>query len=660
MPIQRQNGHEKNKFTQRTLGRRKTYGANATCCLWNDDIAIIHDTVLFVKCFYKVFSFFELHFFGKCDKMCLIRRKMGMNMKTSGKIRRFLPYYKKYLPIVVLDLLCASLTTVCELVLPMIARQVTDVAAVNLAGLTASFILRCGVFYLILRIVDMAAYYYMATVGHVMGTRIETDLRHDLFAHLQKLSFSYYDNAKVGTLMSRITNDLFDVTEFAHHCPEELFIAAIKITATFIILSSIHLYLTLIVFAVLPPMVLTLSYFNRKMRQGFRDSRKKVAELNSQVEDSLLGIRVVKSFAGEELEQRKFDKGNIGFLAIRKEMYRYMGGFQSFTRFFDGLMYIVVVVAGAFTMKNGGITPADMIAYLLFVSALLTSVRRIVEFAEQFQRGMTGIERFFEIMDEEPKIKDLPGAVALEEVKGNIALEDVSFRYSEENEEVLTRLSFEMKAGTRVALVGPSGGGKTTVASLIPRFYEIDSGRILLDGRDIKEFTVRSLRSKIGVVQQDVYLFSGTVKENIAYGKPEATDEEIERAASLAGADEFIKELPDGFDTYVGERGVKLSGGQKQRISIARVFLKNPPILILDEATSALDNESEHIVQQSLERLAKGRTTLIIAHRLTTIKNADQIIVLGKTGITEQGNHRELMEKKGDYYRLYQLYTEES
>ena len=579
--------------------------------------------------------------------------------KKKGRIRRFIPYYKNYIHILIFDLLCASLTTVCELVLPLIARSITDVATRNSAELTVAFILRCGIFYLILRILDMAAYYYMATVGHVMGTRIETDLRHDLFAHLQKLSFSYYDNAKVGTLMSRITSDLFDVTEFAHHCPEELFIAGIKITATFVILSTIHLKLTLIVFAVLPPMVLILSYFNRKMRQGFRDSRKQVAELNSQVEDSLLGIRVVKSFAGEELEQKKFDKGNIGFLAIKKKMYRYMGGFQSATRFFDGLMYITVVVAGAFAMKKGDISPADLVAYLLFVSALLTSVRRIVEFAEQFQRGMTGIERFFEIMDEKPGITDLPDAEELTDVQGDIRLDDVSFRYSEENEEVLTRLSFDVPKGNRVALVGPSGGGKTTIASLIPRFYEIDSGKILLDGKDIREYTVCSLRSKIGVVQQDVYLFSGTVKENIAYGRPGASEEEIEEAALLAGATEFIRELPNGFDTYVGERGVKLSGGQKQRISIARVFLKNPPVLILDEATSALDNESEYVVQQSLDRLAKGRTTLIIAHRLTTIKNADRIIVLGKEGITEQGTHRELLDKKGDYYRLYKLYTEE-
>lgn len=584
-----------------------------------------------------------------------------MKPKTHkpGKLRRFLPYYKKYLGVLILDLLCAALTTVCELVLPMIVRRITDVATTDVAALTIAFILKCGLLYLVLRIIDAAAYHYMATVGHVMGTKIETDLRRDLFGHLQKLPFSFYDDAKVGTLMSRLTSDLFDVTEFAHHCPEEFFIAGIKITASFAILSTMNIWLTLIVFAVIPPMTLILAVFNRKMRAGFRESRKKVAELNSQAEDSLLGIRVVKSFANENIEEEKFEKGNQGFLKTKKRVYRYMGGFQATTRFFDGIMYIVVVVAGAFFLRNGAITAADLVAYLLFVNTLLTSIRRIVEFAEQFQRGMTGIERFLEIIDIEPSIADIEEAKPLETVKGDISFDDVSFRYSENNEEVLSHLSFSMRAGECVALVGPSGGGKTTISALIPRFYDIDSGAITLDGKDIRSFTLHSLREQIGIVQQDVYLFSGTVRENIAYGKPGATDAEIVEAAKLAGAEEFILSLPDGYDTYVGERGVKLSGGQKQRISIARVFLKNPPILILDEATSALDNESEHIVQQSLSRLAKGRTTLIIAHRLTTIKNADNIIVLGKDGILEQGGHKDLMSRKGAYYELYNLYTED-
>ncbi len=580
-------------------------------------------------------------------------------MKSKGKLRRFLPYYKKYIGTMALDLLCASLTTICELVLPMIVRRITNAATDDPALLTLSFILRCGIVYFVLRIVDAAAYYYMATVGHVMGTRIETDLRRDMFQHLMKLPFSYYDNAKVGTLMSRITNDLFDVTEFAHHCPEEFFIAGIKIIASFCILSTMNLWLTLIIFAVIPPMTIVLSIFNRKMRAGFRESRKKVAELNSQVEDSLLGIRVVKSFANENVEQEKFERGNLGFLNVKKKVYRYMGGFQSTTRLFDGIMYILIVVIGALFLRAGSLSPADFVAYLLFVSTLLTSIRRIVEFAEQFQRGMTGIERFFEVMDVEPDIVNDARAKTLESVSGDIRFRHVTFRYSSENEDVLRDLTLTIEPGKCVALVGPSGGGKTTISALIPRFYEIDEGTLEIDGTDIRSLTLESLRNNIGIVQQDVYLFSGSVYENIAYGKLDATPEEVYHAAVLAGADEFIRQLPNGYDTYVGERGVKLSGGQKQRISIARVFLKNPPILILDEATSALDNESERLVQQSLSRLAKGRTTLIIAHRLTTIKNADKIIVVGTQGIVEEGCHADLMNKRGTYYELYNTYTAE-
>ena len=498
----------------------------------------------------------------------------------------------------------------------------------------------------------------MATVGHIMGSRIETDMRRDMFSHLQKLSFSYYDNTKVGTIMSRITNDLFDVTEFAHHCPEEFFIAFIKIAAAFIILCTVNIPLTLIIFAVIPPMVAVLQIFNRKMKYGFRESRKTVAELNSSVEDSLLGIRVVQSFANEAIEEEKFEKGNSAFLAIKSKVYRYMGGFQSCTRFFDGLMYIIVVVAGALFIINGRIDAADLVAYLLFVSTLLTSIRRIVEFGEQFQRGMTGIERFAEIVDCEPDIKDSPGAAELQRVSGEIRFEDVSFRYDEGTEQVLSHLDLTVHAGQSVALVGPSGGGKTTICSLIPRFYEADSGRITVDGKDIRSVTLRSLRENIGIVQQDVYLFSGSVYSNIAYGCPGADPEKVYEAARLAGADDFIRALPDGYDTYVGERGVKLSGGQKQRISIARVFLKNPPILILDEATSALDNESEHLVQQSLEKLAHGRTTLTIAHRLTTVKNADEILVLTADGIAERGTHTQLIAAGGIYAGLYSSLAE--
>ncbi len=583
--------------------------------------------------------------------------KPAKTRKGIGLIRRFLPYYKKYRFVLLLDLLCAALTTVCELVLPMIVRRITGLATNDLASLTVGLIVRCTVLYVLLRVVDTAANYYMATVGHIMGTKIETDMRHDFFAHLQKLSFSYYDNAKIGTLMSRITNDLFDVTEFAHHCPEEFFIAGIKIVCSFAILCTMSVPLTLIVFSVIPIMIFVLSFFSKRMKQQFRDSRKEIGELNSQVEDSLLGVRVVKSFAQESCEQEKFDRSNQRFLNVKSRMYHTMGAFQSSTRLFDGIMYILVVAAGAVFLMNRAITAADYVAYLMFVTTLITSVRRIVEFTEQFQRGMTGIERFGEILDIQPDIKDSKEAVTLSNVKGDIVFEDVSFRYNEETPCVIEGMNLTVKAGESVALVGPSGGGKTTLCSLIPRFYDVSEGTIRLDGQDIRTVTTRSLRENIGTVAQDVYLFSGSVRENIAYGKSDATDEEIVQAAKMAGAHDFIQELPDGYDTYVGERGVKLSGGQKQRISIARVFLKNPPILILDEATSALDNESERLVQQSLERLAKGRTTFTIAHRLTTIRNADRILVLTENGIEESGTHHELLEKGGLYSELYAMYS---
>ncbi len=573
-------------------------------------------------------------------------------------LRRFLPYYKKYRWILAFDLFCALLTTACELVLPMIVRRITESVTGETMTLTGELIVKCAVLYLVLRIIDTAANYYMASVGHVMGTKIETDMRKDFFCHLQKLPFAYYDNAKIGTLMSRLTGDLFDVTEFAHHCPEEFLIAGVKILCSFAILCTMSVPLTLIIFAAIPPMLVVLMLFNGKMKAGFRDSRKQVGELNSGIEDSLLGIRVVKSFAQETKETEKFQAGNQRFLQIKKRVYRIMGGFQSATRFFDGFMYITVVVAGAFFLLYRKITPADYVAYLLFVSTLLTSIRRIVEFAEQFQRGMTGIERFSEIMDLAPDDTDAPGAVDLPKVKGDIEFRNVSFRYESDTQNVLTHLNLSVKAGERIALVGPSGGGKTTLCSLLPRFYELTEGQICIDGIDTRTVSLHSLRNQIGVVAQDVYLFSGTIRENLVYGKTDATEEEIRQAAELAGAHAFISALPEGYDTYIGERGVKLSGGQKQRISIARVFLKNPPILVLDEATSALDNESERLVQESLERLTKGRTTFTIAHRLTTIRCADRILVLTERGIEESGTHAELLAQNGIYADLYKLYTE--
>ena len=582
--------------------------------------------------------------------------------KKIGLIGKFLPYYKPYGGIMAFDLFCAALTTICELVLPMVVRTITNAASSeNLAALTPTLIFGIGGMYILLRIIDTAANYFMTSIGHIMGTKIETDMRRDLFSHLQKLSFSYYDNTKVGTLMSRMTTDLFDVTEFAHHCPEEFFIAGVKIIGAFILLCTINVPLTLIIFSVIPLILAFSIFFRRRMRSNFRESRKQIGELNSQIEDSLLGVRVTRSFAREDEEKRKFGEGNCEYLRIKSERYRIMGAFHSSTRLFDGLMYIIVVVAGALFMMGIGnlptITPPDYIAYLMFVSTLLTSIRRIVEFSEQFQQGISGIERFQEIMETEPEIQDAPNTTELCDVKGRVEFCDVSFHYETETKNVLTHLDLKVAPGENIALVGPSGGGKTTLCSLIPRFYEVSSGKILVDGKDIREVTLHSLRSCIGVVAQDVYLFSGSVRENIAYGKVDATDEEIEAAARMAGAHEFISTLPDGYNTYVGERGVKLSGGQKQRISIARLFLKNPPILILDEATSALDNESERLVQQSLEKLAEGRTTFTIAHRLTTIRNADRILVLTENGIEESGTHQELIAKGGIYSELYALYS---
>ncbi len=583
--------------------------------------------------------------------------KTTKQTKKGGLIKRFLPYYKKHLGTLIFDLFCAALTTLCELALPIIVREITGTATDTPENLTIKFILTLGAVYIVLKIIDAVAYYYMASVGHIMGTKIETEMRKDFFGHLQKLPFSFYDDAKVGTLMSRITSDLFDVTEFAHHCPEEFFIAGIKIIASFSILAFMNVPLTLIMFAVLPFMIIILARYNHKMRDGFKESRKKVGELNSQIEDSLLGIRVVKSFANEHIEEEKFKSGNIGFLNIKSIVYKLMGSFTAINRVFEGIMYIVVVIAGGIFLINKKIEAADYVAYLMYISVLLTAIKRIVEFAEQFQRGMTGIERFTEILDIEPSIKDKEGAEELTVTDGVIDFKNVSFKYSDVTENVLTNLNIHIEKGQKVALVGPSGSGKTTLCNLIPRFYEITDGKILIDGKSIQDVTLQSLRTNIGVVQQDVYLFSGTVKENIAYGLQNATDEDIYNAARLAGAHEFISELPNGYDTYVGERGVKLSGGQKQRISIARVFLKNPKILILDEATSALDNESEQIVKKSLDLLAEGRTTLIVAHRLTTIKNADNILVMTNDGIEESGTHDDLIKKNGVYAKLYEMYS---
>nr|WP_297874196.1 ABC transporter ATP-binding protein [uncultured Blautia sp.] len=574
-------------------------------------------------------------------------------MKTSKLLKRFLPYYGKYKGIMIMDLFCAALTTVCELVLPLILRYITDVGMRDLASLTVKTVVTIGMLYFALRIIDGMASFYMAYIGHVMGAAIETDMRDDAFRHLQKLSDNYFNNTKIGQIMARITSDLFDVTEFAHHCPEEFFIAFLKGVVSFIILARVNVLLTVIIFVLIPVMAISCTYFNLQVRKAFKRQRNHIGELNARIEDSLLGNKVVRAFANEKVEIDKFDRDNQEFLKIKRQTYKYMAAFQNTIRIFDGLMYVVVIVAGGIFMIKGLIKPADLVAYTMYVSTLLTTIRRIIEFAEQFQRGMTGIERFSELMEAKIDIFDEEGAKPLQDVKGEVTFKKVSFEYPDDHTQVLSGINLTIKPGEKVALVGPSGGGKTTLCSLIPRFYDPTEGEILLDGQNIKNVTLESLRSNIGVVQQDVYLFSGSVYENIAYGKTDATREEVIQAAKMAGAHEFIMELKDGYDTYVGERGVKLSGGQKQRISIARVMVRSPKLVILDEATASLDNESEHLVAESLDKLAAGRTTITIAHRLTTIHGADRILVLSGNHIVEEGNHETLMEKQGIYYQLY-------
>ena len=586
-------------------------------------------------------------------------------MSTKYLLKRFYPYFRPYWYILVFDLFCASLTSACDLVLPMIVRFITNTITESPSDLTVELVVRMTLLYIALRIVDVAANYYMQNRGHIMGARIEKDMRKDLFEKFQELSYGYYSHNKTGQLISRITTDLFDIAEFAHHCPEEYFIAAVKIAVAFVILIRVNAGLTLLLFALIPLMLFFAMKFRVRLRNAFKWQRSELGEINSHVEDSLLGIRVSKSFANEDVEEARFEEGNERFLTTKKVSYRNMAQFRSVTRMFDGLMYISIVFFGSIALIKGKINAGDFIAYLMYVGVLLEAIRRVVEFTEQFQRGITGIERFIEIMDTEIEIEDSPDAVDMpEEVRGEIEFDDVSFAYTEASKDgedapgetmVLKGLSLKIKPCENVALVGPSGAGKTTFCNLIPRFYDVNAGAVLVDGRDIRDYKVRSLRTKIGMMQQEVYLFSDTVAGNIEYGKPGASREEIIEAAKLAGADEFIRELPDGYDTFVGERGARLSGGQKQRISIARVFLKNPPILILDEATSSLDNESEHYVQESLAELAKGRTTITIAHRLSTVRKAQRIIVLTEGGIAEEGSHEELLKKGGIYADLYNL-----
>ncbi len=579
-----------------------------------------------------------------------------MNDKERSKNRRkkFLSFYKPYMNIFALDMLCAFLAAGVSLVNPLIVRYITNELLPNQSlGQAGEMLVKLLVAMLLLAVLQMSCNYYITYKGHMMGAKMEYDMRAELFGHYQKLSFNFYDNEKTGQLMSRITNDLFDITELCHHGPEDLAISVIKVVGAFVILLQVNVKLTLIVFAFIPIMVIFASIIRKKMRQAFRKNRVKIADINAGIEDNLSGIRVVKSFANEDLENEKFKMGNDAFLESKRNSYLNMATFHSGLNFFITLLNVAVVIGGGFFIIHGLIGLGDLITYMLYINTLIEPIQKLINFTEQYQNGITGFERFMQIMEIDPDIEDAPDAEELKDVRGNISFENVSFQYDDANTDVFHNINLEVKAGEYVALVGTSGVGKTTMCSLIPRFYEATAGAVKIDGQDIRKFTLRSLRDNIGIVQQDVYLFTGSILDNIRYGKRDATKEEIIEAAKNANAHEFIMELPDGYNTYIGQRGVKLSGGQKQRISIARVFLKNPPVLIFDEATSSLDNESEKIVQESLETLAKNRTTFVIAHRLTTIKNAENIIVLSEDGIKEKGTHDELMKKGGLYESLY-------
>ncbi|MGI6622325.1 MAG: ABC transporter ATP-binding protein [Acetivibrionales bacterium] len=568
------------------------------------------------------------------------------------RYKKFISYYKPYKGMFFMDMFCALVLSGIDLLFPSLVKYLMDEVYSKRPDNMMRIVLFTGAVLLFLYIVRYLCQYYITAWGHIMGARMEADMRRDLFNHLQKLSFSFYDNANTGKLMSRVTNDLFDISELAHHGPEDLFISVVKILGAVIIMLTMDVNLTLILLGLMLVIVVFTGYYNLKMRSVFAKNREKIALVNAQTQDSLAGIRVVKSFSNEDIEREKFAEGNRQFLETKECSYTIMGRFFSGHQFIQGILYLSVLVLGGFFLSRNRITTSDLIAYLLFINVFLNPIDRLVNFTEGFQRGMTGFDRFLEIIDTKPDIENSEDAAELTDVEGEIKFHDVSFSYNDKTE-VLKGINLTIPKGHTVALVGPSGGGKTTFCNLIPRFYEVNEGAITIDGKDIRSLTLESLRRNIGVVQQDVYMFSGTIGENIMYGKPGASMEEVIQAAKLANAHDFIMELEMGYNTFVGERGVKLSGGQKQRVSIARAFLKNPPILILDEATSSLDNESERLVQESLRQLAKGRTTLIIAHRLSTIKNADKIIVLTSNGIEEQGTHQELLEKGGVYASLH-------
>lgn len=573
--------------------------------------------------------------------------------KMEHRWRRLLAYYKPYKGLFFSDMIFAILGAATTLAIPLIVRYITYDVIYRPGDEAFRLILKLGLVMVGLVALECFSNFYIAYFGHIMGAKIEHDMRNEIFEHYQKLSFTFYDNQKIGQLLSRVTSDLFDISELLHHGPEDVVISIMKFIGSFVILININPTLTLVTFAVLPFIIVYAWVLNRKMKQAFKQNRARIADINSQIEDSLSGIRAVKSFSNEEIEMEKFRDGNNRFVESKRTSYWYMGWYHSGLGAMTTMVTIVVLVAGACLITGSRLEVTDLVTFLLYIGNFTEPVKKLINFTEQFQNGYTGYERFLEIMDIEPDITDAPDAVSVDHVNGEVVFDNVSFKYEENQDTVLSHINLNVNAGEYLAIVGSSGGGKTTMCSLIPRFYDVDGGRILLDGKDIRKIRIADLRRQIGIVQQDVYLFAENIMENIRYGKPDATDEEVIRAAKLANAHDFIMELPDGYQTDIGQRGVKLSGGQKQRLSIARVFLKNPAILIFDEATSALDNESEKIVQQSMEELAKGRTTFVIAHRLSTIRNAQKILVLTRQGIEEQGTHEELLAKNGVYAKLY-------